>query len=321
MKPWLWLPPHLAHDLSPMALRFYGLFAEGSTPVWKSRVWRHLVFKNPLGIAGGVDKNAESLRGWWALGAGFIEVGTVTPRPQDPNPGRIMDRHLPSASLWNRMGFPSEGAEEVLGNLRAHRPFRTPIFINIGKNRSTPNEEAGRDYLELIRTFAGHGDAGVVNISSPNTKGLRDLQQTENFKKFLEPLINEAQKRNWPLLIKLSPDMETHALAESVNTATEMGIDGFVLTNTTLSRFAGSPYPSEGGVSGAPLRSLSLQALKTALHTLGDRRTGKLIISVGGVMTAEDVFERLSLGADLVQVYSALILEGPGFFRKVAQKV
>ncbi|MBX3039740.1 MAG: quinone-dependent dihydroorotate dehydrogenase [Bdellovibrionaceae bacterium] len=318
-KPWLWLPASWAHFLSPYALKIVGHLSEKTPPAWKSFVWRGLVFRNRLGIAGGVDKDADNLKAWWALGCGFVEVGTVTPFPQEANPGKIMDRDLSSRSLWNKMGFPSAGADEVVPNLRAAKPYLTPVFVNIGKNRQTPNDEAVNDYLSLIQSFAGLADAFVVNISSPNTKGLRDLQNADSLRALLIPLKQEAQRLQTPLLIKLSPDMGAENFQEAVRVADLCGIDGFVLTNTTLSRVDGVPYPAEGGMSGAPLQQLSLQALRLAQEALGARRAEKLIISVGGVMTAADVFERLKLGADLVQTYSALIFEGPGFFRQVAK--
>ncbi|HRO68127.1 MAG TPA: quinone-dependent dihydroorotate dehydrogenase [Pseudobdellovibrionaceae bacterium] len=318
-KPWLWIPASWAHFLSPYSLKIVGYLSEKTPPAWGSFVWRGLVFRNRLGIAGGVDKDADNLKAWWALGCGFIEVGTVTPLPQDPNPGKIMDRDPASRSLWNKMGFPSAGAEEVIPNLRAEKPYLTPIFVNIGKNRRTPNEDAVSDYLSLMQSFAGLADAFVVNISSPNTKGLRDLQNAAALKALLEPLKAEGLKTKTPVLVKLSPDMEEEGFREAVRIAELCGIDGFVLTNTTLSRVSGVDYPAEGGMSGAPLQQFSLRALKLAQEVLGTRRSEKLIISVGGVMTAADVFERLKLGADLVQVYSALIFEGPGFFRQVAK--
>ena len=318
-KPWLWIPATWAHSLSPFALEVLNFFSEKTPPLWGSFVWRGLVFKNPLGIAGGVDKDGDHLHAWWSLGSGFIEVGTVTPRPQDPNTGKIMDRHPKSKSLWNKMGFPSAGVEEVLANLKAAKPFQTPVFVNLGKNRQTPNESAVDDYLALIRRLSGNADAFVINISSPNTKGLRDLQSSEMLRALLLPLKKEAQLSQTPLLLKLSPDMAEEAFRETVLTAESCGIDGFILTNTTLSRIEGVPYPAEGGMSGAPLRDLSLKALLEVQRILGPRRQGKLIVSVGGVMTSSDVFERLEKGADLVQAYSALIYEGPGFLRQVAQ--
>jgi len=319
MKPWLLLPPQWAHDLGPFGLKLFSLLHSGPTPEWKSFTWNHLHFKNPLGLAGGVDKNAESLNEWWDLGAGFVEVGTVTPRPQTANPGKIMDRSLETKALWNKMGFPSHGANEVFYNLRDLEEKKTPVFINIGKNRDTANENAGEDYLYLIQKFKSQADAFVVNISSPNTKGLRDLQNKEALTKLLSPLVHAAHLgKMTPILLKLSPDLNDESLTEALNVAVELGIDGFVLTNTTLSRPQGIYFPTEGGLSGAPLKPLSCQILQKSLQILGKHRSEKLIISAGGVMTPEDVFERLQMGADLVEIYSALVFEGPGFFRNVA---
>lgn len=318
-RPWLLLPPRWAHDLGPVALKFYGVLIERPTPAWRSFMWRGLVFKNRLGLAGGADKDAEGLAGWWSLGCGFVEVGTVTPKPQEPNEGVIVGRDLASRSLWNRMGFPSIGMDDVAANLRGLRPYRTPVFVNLGKNRHTPNEDASADYLQGLKAFRGLADAFVVNISSPNTKGLRDLQDAKALENLLLPLWFEAQKTGTPLLVKLSPDMEPAAFDAAVETVANVGLDGLVLTNTTLSRFEGSPYPTEGGVSGAPLAERSKAALKRAIQVLGPRREGKLVVSVGGIMSPDDVFERLAMGADLVQVYSAVVINGPGFFRTVAR--
>lgn len=300
-------------------LRLLGSMSSPAVPVWDSFLWKGLVFKNRLGIAGGVDKNAETLPAWWALGCGFIEVGTVTPLPQEPNPGSIIDRDLRTSSLWNKMGFPSAGAKEVLANLRAEAPYRTPVFVNIGKNRTTSNDDAIKDYESLIDTFAEDCDAYVVNISSPNTQGLRDLQNREALQTLLKPLVERASHYRKPLLVKLSPDMSEEAFAAAITAAADCGVDGFVLTNTTLDRTTDSKFPKEGGVSGAPLRQKSLKFLKLAQTTLGPRRKDFLLISVGGVLAPQDVFERIQAGADLVQVYSALIFSGPQFFKQVAE--
>lgn len=316
MKPWLLLPPQWAHDLGPFGLKLFSLFKSAPTPVWQSLQWRNLHFKNPLGLAGGVDKNAESLNEWWNLGVGFAEIGTVTPKPQKPNPGKIMDRDLPRKALWNKMGFPSEGMDEVFHNLQAYdMPRPTPVFVNIGKNRDTSNEDAVNDYLSVIRKLKPLADVFVVNISSPNTKGLRDLQNKNALRDLLIPILQEA---NRPVLLKLSPDLDEDQLQEALEVSIETGVDGFVLTNTTLARPDGIPFPPEGGLSGAPLKKASTETLRKTLQILGDRRAGKLIVSAGGIMTPEDVFERLQMGADLVEIYSALIFEGPGFFHRVA---
>lgn len=322
MKPWLLLPPQWAHDLSSLGLPLYSLIHGRKTPHWNSFTWRDLHFANPIGIAGGVDKNAEHLKSWWSLGCGFVEIGTVTPRPQSPNPGKIMDRDLNLQAMWNKMGFPSHGAEEVFYNLTQYAPnYRTPIFVNIGKNRHTPNNGAVKDYLTLVDQFRPFADAFVVNISSPNTQGLRDLQKKENLRDLIGPIVDRVSHfEPTPVLVKLSPDMGDEGLAEAVSNCQELGVDGFVLTNTTLSRPEACHFPAEGGLSGLPLKHLSQRALQAAVQTLGKKREGLLLVSVGGVMQPEDVFERLQMGADLVQIYSALVFHGPGFFHDVARR-
>lgn len=319
MKPWLWLPAPLAHELGPWALNLLSwIYDEEPIPSWASLQWRGLNFKNPLGIAGGVDKNADNMTDWWRLGAGFVEIGTVTPLPQKPNPGPIIKRNITQQALWNKMGFPSEGAREVFYNLKKFGPpFRTPIFLNIGKNRQTPNREALADYLSCVKSFESLAQVFVVNISSPNTSGLRDLQSPENLKSLIGPLKEHLQTHNnQPLLIKLSPDQGPDQLSEAVRICSELGIDGFVLTNTTTARTTESEFPKEGGVSGLPLKEQSRNALRIVVDSLGSQRQDKLIVSVGGVLSPEDVFERLRDGADLVQVYSALVFSGPCFFRQ-----
>ncbi len=322
MKPWLWLPPQIAHDLSPWAINIYSHFHSDRVPTWDSFVWNNIVFKNRLGLAGGLDKNADHLPAWTRLGCGFVEIGTVTPEPQKPNRGKIFDRSIADLALWNKMGFPSAGADEVFFNLKAFKDHSTlPVFVNIGKNRTTDNSQAHLDYLKLIQQFHFVADAFVVNISSPNTSGLRDLAKPENLELFLKPLaqaqLNFATRR--PVLLKLSPDLDSDDLKRVLDSSIQHGIDGFVLTNTTLARATQKIFPTEGGVSGRPLEKQAKAALKIAIAHLGSEKSKKLVISVGGVMTAEDVFERISLGADLVEVYTALIFSGLNFFRKVAR--
>lgn len=314
------MPSEWAHQLSPFGLAVYSKIFGKKTPQWKSFTWRGMTFTNPLGVAGGVDKDASMLKYWPSVGAGFVEIGTITPEPQLPNPGKIIDRDLKTFSVWNKMGFPSVGMKKVLQNIQKTNKAKIPIFINIGKNRSTPNENAHSDYIKQLNFFAKSADAFVINISSPNTKGLRELLKKENLIQFLTPLIETGHKINKPLLLKISPDLSREEFTNCILTSTEVGIDGFVLTNTTTSRFEGSKYPIEGGVSGAPLKELSIEYLKLAVALLGDKKRDKLIISVGGVLTEADVFERLKLGANLVEIYSALIFKGPGFFHNVAEK-
>ncbi len=324
MKPWLWLPPKLAHDLSPIAIDLYSLFFNSQTPEWRSFKWNNLHFNNPLGLAGGVDKNAEHLPAWQKLGCGFVELGTVTPEAQEPNTGIIFDRSLPDHALWNKMGFPSHGSDEFFYNLKKHHDHsKIPVFINIGKNRTTPNEAAADDYIYLIDKLNSVADAFVLNISSPNTQGLRNLANKDILHQFLQPICRAQKNLNIkkPLLVKLSPDHEKTELKIILDTCLQNDVDGFILTNTTLSRNTEKVFSNEGGISGKPLAELSKSALRTTIDHLGVEKAKKLVVSVGGVMTSDDVFERLSMGADLVEVYTALIFSGLNFFRKVAKSV
>lgn len=323
MKPWMLLSPKRAHDLMPIGLQLLSAFRETHIPVWSPFTWRGLEFKNRLGIAGGVDKDGELIEEWWTFGPGFIEIGTVTPKPQGPNDGRIVDRDLAHRALWNRMGFPSKGAWYVRANLTDLPKERaTPIFVNIGKNRTTSNEAAVNDYIECIDIIGDLADAWVINISSPNTPGLRDLFKPEKFHPFLEAIIEARTmrtRRRAPVLLKLSPDLSAEDLEFVIATAVKLGIDGFIATNTTLAREPGLKFPNEGGVSGQPLAKRSKEVLRQLIALLGSARHDFLIVSVGGVMDTEDVRERISLGADLVQVYSTLVFEGPWFFSRVAE--
>lgn len=324
-KPWLYVPPAWAHSLAPAATELYSWLQTAPTPEWSPLVWNGIHFKNRLGLAGGVDKNAENTLAWQKIGCGFVEVGTVTPKPQRPNSGRIFNRSVSELAIWNKMGFPSAGSDEVFYNIRAFlEEKKIPIFINIGKNRSTPNDQAAQDYCYLLEKFQHQADAFVINISSPNTSGLRDLAKAEHLESFLSPLSSQKKdlEKSCPLLLKLSPDLESDDLKRILDVALQHEIDGFVLTNTMLSREnlaekTVKKFSYEGGVSGQPLNLLSKKSLKTAIEHLGSEKTKKLVISVGGVMTAEDVFERISLGADLVEVYTALVFSGLNFFRKV----
>lgn len=309
------MPAGLAHELAPIGLSFYADVFGEKISQWQPMAWKGIHFPNRLGIAGGVDKNASLLSVWPRLGAGFVEIGTVTPRPQEPNPGKIMDRHWDQKSLWNKMGFPSDGAHDV-ANIMSCAEKQLPTFVNIGKNRTTKNEHAVQDYLECVKILEAVADVFVVNVSSPNTKGLRDLQNKESMRSLISALVRKTQK---PILTKLSPDMTDDQLKDVVEGCVEGGCSGFVLTNTTLSRTSELSYPAEGGVSGAPVAELSRSTLKKVITLLGSRRKDLLLVSAGGVISAEEVFARLKLGADLVQTYSGLVFNGPGFFHQVAE--
>lgn len=323
-KPWLLLSPELAYKLAPIALKLHGTLFNEKQLKWKSFEWRGLHFDNPLGISGGIDKNAEHPRDWWSFGPGFLELGTVTPKPQGPNPGKIVDRKGSALAVWNKMGFPNEGMEKFESRIQNYkRPYPSPVFINVGKNRDTPNDKAHEDYIQCLELLHPFADAFVVNISSPNTKGLRDLFSKESLTRFLAPILEankQASTKNVkPVLLKLSPDHSDQELEHILEVSLGLGIDGWIFTNTSAVAGREHGFPKEGGVSGLPLKDLSKAALKRAIDKLGHDRSGKLIVSSGGIMTPDDAFERLEMGADLVQVYSALIFEGPNFFAQVAK--
>lgn len=319
---WKFVPAELAHKLAPLGLSVYSSVCGGETPLWRAFDWNGIHFPNRLGLAGGMDKNAEHLLHWQRLGAGFLEIGTVTPRPQKPNPGKIIDRDWDTQTLWNKMGFPSHGAEDVFFNLRQHQvDVKIPVFVNIGKNRITSAEDAVRDYQFVAFRLGPVASGFVINVSSPNTKGLRDLQSKEELSRLVKGVKEVLDHQGWnkPVLVKLSPDLSPDQLKDAIEAALEAGAQGITLTNTTLWRPQDSHFPKEGGLSGLPLKELSLKSLELTHQFLGGKNKTSLLISVGGVMTAADVQERLDLGADLVQVYSALVFSGPRFFKTVAE--
>ncbi len=308
--------------MSPFFLKLHSWLRPSKSYSWKSLTWKGLKFENPLGIAGGVDKNGDSLAGWWSFGAGFVELGTITPQPQTPNPGKIMMRNIKELGLWNKMGFPNKGMQHCLKNLQALKSRHTPVFANIGKNRTTKNEDAHLDYIQVIDCLNNEVDAFVLNISSPNTKNLRDLFSKNYFFNFLNPIIshNKNLPNPKPLLIKLSPDIQQEELFNLLEISLQVGIDGWIVSNTTTDRNNLDWAPQQGGISGKHLAAISRNLLKDCVEYLKDKRKDQIIISCGGVLTPEDVYDRLNLGADLVQVYSALVFSGPNFFKSVARE-
>jgi len=319
LRPWLWLSPAFAHKISPVLLHALRVGPTLTPPEWQPFTWRGLHFPNRLGIAGGVDKDGRNIREWCTLGAGFLEVGTITPKPQPGNPPPVVDRDIRHEAIWNRLGFPSHGVDKVARRLsHLPRPFYCPLFANIGKNATTSLHDAHKDYLQLIQQLQNLVDGFVINISSPNTQGLRELLKPENLKKFLEPLLSYPNL-NKPVLLKLSPDMSAEELGQALDISHDLGVSGWILTNTSQHLRENLSFPTEGGVSGRPLATRSKEALVQAIAHLGPRRQGKLLVSVGGVLSLDDIKERLTLGADLVQVYTALVLSGPWFMRKVSR--
>ena len=318
IKFWLYLPPLWMHQLSLLVLKFRGLLFKPRVFKWKLLKWRRLEFQNPLGTAAGLDKSADSLRGWWTYGPGFLEIGTLTVKKQKQNPGPILKRDLKNQALWNYMGFPNPGCRYVLSKLQQIKFFHTPVFISIGKSRDTPLEKAFLDYQYLMEQLHPYASAFIINISSPNTRGLRNLFQSGLFEPFLNQitLFARSLKPAPPLLLKMSPDLPENQFLNIIS-ASQNKVDGWVICNTTTQH--NSLFPHQGGVSGRPLAQKSQHLLKKTVQLLGHKKQDKLIVSSGGCMTAQDVFERIQLGADLVQVYSALVFEGPSFFKKVHQ--
>ena len=253
------------------------------------------------------------------MGAGFIEIGTITPLPQKKNKGPTLKRNIKTQALWNHLGFPGEGVEEAVKKLKIIKEFKpTPIFANIGKNRWTKNEEAEKDYLSCISPLSPYVDAFVINVSSPNTKQLGELSHPQNLKKLLRAIkekLNSLETTK-PFFVKWSPDMSDQDFLAALDIALEEGAEGHVICNTTTQREADNLFPRYGGISGAPLARISKERLKLSLKHIGGERKNQLIISVGGVLTPEDVFERLDTGANLVQMYSALVFHGPFFLKK-----
>lgn len=262
-------------------------------------------FLNPVGLAAGFDKNATMIRGMQALGYGFTEIGTLTPKPQPGNPKPRMWRHIEEESLQNAMGFNNEGLLAVQRRLQKLYPFSTPIGVNIGKNKVTPENEAINDYTTLIKALHSLGDYLVINISSPNTPGLRDLQNEA----FISTLFEEAkQLTNKPILLKIAPDMEPQAAVDLTAHAVEKGADGIIATNTTIDYSLVRNPESIGGLSGAVLKEKSFTIFEAVAKELYGKAT---LISAGGIDSAEEAYKRIKAGATLVQVYSALVFKGP----------
>ncbi|PKO15922.1 MAG: dihydroorotate dehydrogenase (quinone) [Chloroflexi bacterium HGW-Chloroflexi-10] len=284
-----------------------------------------LTFPNAIGLAAGYDKNAEVVPGLAGLGFGHIEVGTVTPLAQPGNPQPRLFRLVEDRAVINRMGFNNPGGALVAENLVRMKRGRVVIGVNIGKNKLTPNERAAEDYVTLVRQMAPLADYLVINVSSPNTPGLRALQSETVLREILIAAVAERNDRAHdlqkmlPILVKLSPDMPAEGLAGALQAAVDGKVDGVIVTNTTLAREGiTSRYQEEsGGLSGAPLRERSLAVLKEAVTILN----GELpVVASGGVMTAEDARARLDAGAVLVQLYTGLVFLGPGLVRECVER-
>ena len=338
----------LAAGFAPARWIMQAMYAAPSKPVHAFG----LDFRNPVGLAAGYDKDAVAVRGLAALGFGFIEVGTVTPLPQTGNPRPRLFRLVEDEAIINRMGFPSRGTEYVQMRLnpalrgdwiervigfstRSKKKRSAPpprlggdaiLGVNIGKNKSTPNEQAVLDYLELLQNFASLADYIAINVSSPNTEGLRDLQAGKALERLLTQLhaqrLLEQQRiqHRLPLLVKLAPDLSPAELDEAVDVIVGTHMDGIIVTNTTLSRegLHSSRQTETGGLSGRPLARRS----EAVLQQVVQRVNGAMpVVSAGGIMGPEDARRRLGMGATLVQIYSALAYCGPGLVKAIVRVV
>jgi dihydroorotate dehydrogenase len=281
-----------------------------------------LSFANRIGLAAGFDKNAACVDAMGALGFGFVEVGTLTPKGQQGNPKPRVFRLPKVRAVINRMGFPNEGVAAAIAHLRK-RCYTGVCGVNIGKNAATPLEEATSDYVTALQAVYEFADYVTINISSPNTQGLRQLQQGEQLRPLLEALLATraelAERVGWrvPLVVKLSPDLSTEELAVTAQVIRELGLDGVIATNTTLDRaaVAGEPHAQRpGGLSGEPLRERSLAVVRQLRALLGPQVP---LIGVGGISSAADAAAMIAAGADLIQVYTGLIYRGPGLVREL----
>ena len=312
--------PELAHDLVDLAMRTARRCPLFFNPLVKAnfvddvmlhqKIW-DLEFKNPVGVAAGFDKHATMVYGWPALGFGWGEIGAVTPKPQPGNEKPRAWRHIEYEAVQNAYGFNNEGVEVIKKRLKKIYPFILPIGANIGKNKTTPEERAVEDYKILVNELKDVVDFFVVNVSSPNTPGLRDLLNAEFISSLFGELKNLTDK---PILIKFSPDMEDELIINLANYSVLAGADGIIVTNTTVNYDLVNSEIKRGGISGKPLAKRSYEVLRIVAGEV----FGKVpIISVGGIDSAEEAYKRIKAGASLLQVYTAIIYKGPGIVGEI----
>lgn len=283
-----------------------------------------LTFPNPIGLAAGFDKNADYIHEFAAMGFGFIEIGTVTPRAQPGNPQPRLFRLKEDQALINRMGFNNNGMDAAFANLQS-KPKGVIIGGNIGKNKATPNEDATSDYLKCYETLYPVVDYFVVNVSSPNTPGLRELQEKEPLQQLLVSLqeANKNKPAQKPILLKIAPDLTDSQLDDIIEIATNINLDGLIATNTTIER-SGLKESKEsldkigaGGLSGAPVLERSTEVVRY----LRAKNPDIPIIAVGGILSGADAVAKLKAGANLVQVYSGLVYRGPGLIKEIKKAI
>jgi len=313
---------HLAGIIGPVNWLLRRIFTIPTSPVNAFG----LKFSNPIGLAAGYDKDGKGWRGLACLGFSHIEVGTVTPKPQAGNPKPRVFRLIEDQALINRMGFPGMGEEFVKKEISKKPPKKFILGVNIGKNKDTPLEFADNDYVQLLRSFASLADYLTVNISSPNTAGLRRLQEREALDHLLSKINKEREQLtsaipgHLPILVKLAPDLSDSELDDALDVILTNKMDGVIATNTTLSRegLISQMAIESGGLSGQPLFSRSQEMVGKIFQRTGGRLP---VIGVGGIFNACDTQKMLDAGAVLVQVYTGLIYEGPGLVKKILQEL
>lgn len=284
-----------------------------------------ITFPNALGLAAGLDKNAECIAAWNALGFGFVEVGTVTPKPQAGNPKPRLFRLPKDKAIINRMGFNNKGVDYLVNQVKAYRGH-CPLGINIGKNKDTPLEKSYEDYVRCFQKVYSFADYITVNLSSPNTPGLKSLQHGDQLKTILIPLIEERKRladttqKQVPILVKISPDLTIEEVKQIADSLVANHIDGVIATNTTITRpdFLKTKINEEGGLSGEPLFDLSTLVVKTIYQQVGEALP---IIAVGGISSVDQAKAKLQAGAKLVQLYTGLIYQGPGLVKKIVESL
>jgi dihydroorotate dehydrogenase len=326
------LDPETAHRLTlalagalqsvPLALRPVAACYSRQDPRLRF-TWKGIAFRSPVGLAAGADKDARALRFFEAMGLGFIEAGTVTPRPQPGNPRPRIFRLPREQAMVNRLGFPSQGAERVARRLARTKPRRTPVGVNLGKNAETPLDGAAEDYIACLERFYGLADYFVVNVSSPNTLGLTSLQARPALEGLLRPVLErraalarEARASPKPLLVKVSPDLTDGELDDVAAVCLEHGMDGLVAVNTSTDPALRTPASAgmQGGLSGRPLHPRALQAVA---RVRSRAPSDFLIIGVGGVWDAESAWDLIRAGANAVQFYTGLVYQGPSVASRI----
>ena len=332
IRPFLFsLDPENAHHFTISSMKMassMGLTAMAPSVSPSPREVMGLTFPNPVGLAAGLDKNGDCIDGMASLGFGFLELGTVTPRPQPGNPKPRMFRIPKAEGLINRMGFNNEGVDVLVENVkksRFHQEKKGILGLNIGKNAITPIENAVDDYLICLEKVYPVADYIAINISSPNTKNLRQLQGESELDNLLSQLkaaqsrLSDQYARYVPLALKIAPDMDDNQVKNIADALVRHKIDGVIATNTTITRDAVKDFPhaqEAGGLSGAPVRDPSTHVIRMLKQELGDALP---IIGVGGILSGEDAKEKMAAGASLVQILTGMIYSGPGLVRECVQ--